>query len=86
MLPSGFGQLHPGPPQGTIRASRRLVLTTALGSVVQWAGANSPCYEQGDENVPGIMEATDSQHMKLRPAFRDLNYGLTTLDIILNCV
>lgn len=75
MLPSGFGRLHLRHPRGAILASQRLVLTTVLGSVVQWAGANSPHYEQDDKTDleavygPGIMENTDREPMKLPLAF-----------------
>lgn len=52
-------------------------LTTVLGSVVQWAGANSPYYEQDDkadlEAVygPGVMETTDREPMKQHSALSD---------------
>lgn len=60
-----------------MRASQRLVLTTVLGSVVRWAGANSPYYEQDDKTDleavygRGIMETTDREPMKLHSAFSD---------------
>lgn len=77
MMPSGFGQHHRRHPMGAIGASQRLVLTTVLGSVVRWAGANSPHYEQDDkadlEAVygPGIMETIDREPMKVHSALSD---------------
>lgn len=49
MLPSAFCSRTFRLPWGAIGASQRLVLTTVLGSVVQWAGANSTYYEQDDK-------------------------------------
>lgn len=76
MLPSSFGQHQLRHPRGAIHGSLRLVLTTVLGSDVQWAGANLPHYEQDDktdlEAVYGlvIMETTNREPMILHSGSR----------------